>query len=158
MTEPICQRSPISASLTSMPSVVKFSPNCPLADVQAQPLRPDVEVLSGERINGLVDAAVELGVGDLITLDAQRTHGNGPLDLRLDDRCALQAAGPLGIERGTDIDRKQTSRHSAHPRKQMGGYALRYRLVVSVSCDAHLIGHPRRTTLRSPDAAPDDAG
>ena len=83
---PIRQRSPTSASLTSMPAVVRFSPNCPSRIVAAELARPPVEVLAGEGVDGLVDAAVVLGVGDLVAVEPEPARPHGPVDRPLVDR------------------------------------------------------------------------
>ena len=134
-----------------MPSVVKFSPNWPLGTVQAEPLGPDVEILAGKGVDGLEGAAVVLGVGHLVAVDAERAHGHRSLDLRLDDRRALEAAGPLSIEGSTDVDRQQACRHS-DPSSQTGAPA---RTSISVRAVSALRRRPPDRVPEENDAALD---
>ena len=57
-TSPTCQRSPISASLTSMPERGEVLAELPVGDLVPELGRPRVEVLAGEGVDRLVDPAV----------------------------------------------------------------------------------------------------
>ena len=104
---PIRQRSPTSASLTSMPSVVRFSPNWPSRISRPSSDLPGVEVLAGERVDRLVGATVVPGVGDLVALQAEAADPHRAVDGRLsiDVRPISAHAASRGVPTLTDRTR-----------------------------------------------------
>src|SRR4029450_6766921 len=66
----------------------------PVADLMPEPLDPDVDVLTRERVDRLVGAAVVLLVGHVVALDAERVDLDGTVDLVLVDGGPTEVTGP----------------------------------------------------------------
>ena len=85
-----------------MPCGGEVLPELPVADRPAELALPEVEVLAGEGVDGLVDPAVVLGVGDLVALEPERVCAHRTGHRTLVDRGAPDA-GPLRLPRGADV-------------------------------------------------------
>ena len=104
-TVPIRQRSPITAPVTSTPSVVRFSPNIPGGDVAAELLRPPRRVLARVRVDRLVGTAVDAPVGLVVAGEVDALDAHAALDRRLADRAHQRpAAADRDLLRPADVD------------------------------------------------------
>ena len=86
-TVPIRQRSPIRAPETSMPAVVRFSPNVARPAGRGRvSVAPERVVLARVGVDGLVRPAVDGAVGLVVALEVDAAHGDRAVDRLLADR------------------------------------------------------------------------